>query len=67
MQRNHPLTPELLSKYFVNLYGLSILGRKRENGQRQHIYVFPALDECRRKFDPNEWPAPRRLVLRRKS
>jgi hypothetical protein len=66
MQRSHPITLELLSKYFVGLYGLAILHRVRDDGRRRHVYSFPPLDESRRKFDPIEWPAPTITVRRKK-
>jgi hypothetical protein len=57
MQKRHTLTPELLSKFFTGLYGQSILARRRGDGRRRHVYMFPPLADCRRRFDPNEaWP-----------
>jgi hypothetical protein len=57
----HPLILELLSKFFVKLYGEEVLRRVRSEagGLRQRVFVFPGLAECRRRFDPRvPWPGP---------
>jgi hypothetical protein len=62
----HPLTLELLSKFFVKLYGADVLRRVRSEagGLRQRVFIFPALAECRRRFDPRvRWPG---LAVRRR-
>lgn len=52
----HPLSDATLSKYFLRLYGAAVTPSRRLNkgGRQERIYEFPTLDECRRRFDPEE-------------
>jgi len=47
---------EQLSKYFVGLYGKSVVGRVRLKGMQKKVYLFPSLSVCRSRFDPVRWP-----------
>lgn len=55
-QLGRPLTIERLSKYFVGLYGRSVVGRLRQSGLQKKVYLFPSLSRSRSRFDPVRWP-----------
>lgn len=69
MRATRRLPPELLSKYFVRLYGKDVVAphRVRVAHHQQWAYTFPPLTEARARFDPHEeWPEPTLLWRKRK-
>jgi hypothetical protein len=70
MRRGQPVTLSQLCKYLVHVFGREVLIRRRFGGTQFRRLQFPPLEECRRRFDPQErWPNAERpkaqVALRR--